>query len=132
MSDNPFVTVVTQQSFPTEVTQRSAAVPVLVDFWATWCKPCLETMPQLQKLYSAYSAKGFEILGVWNSHSTLNHSDFMPSHFVSESYYDSLLMLLTSLRRIQLLNKCLNPQRLVYSASLQGDFLSGTPSEAKK
>jgi len=48
-----------------------------------------------------------EILGVWKSHSTLNHSDFMPSHFVSESYYDSLLMLLTSLRRIQLLNKCL-------------------------
>ena len=37
---------------------------VLVDFWATWCKPCLETMPRLQKLYSAYSAKGFEILGV--------------------------------------------------------------------
>jgi thiol-disulfide isomerase/thioredoxin len=37
---------------------------VLVDFWATWCKPCLETMPQLQKLYSAYSTKGFEILGV--------------------------------------------------------------------
>ncbi len=73
-----------------------------------------------------------KILGVWKSHSTLNHSDFMPSHFVSESYYDSLSMLLTSLRRIQLLNKCLNPQRLVYSASLRGDFLSGTPSEAKK
>ena len=42
--------------------------------------------------------KKFEILGVWNSHSTLNHSDFMPSHIVSESYSDSLLMLLTSLR----------------------------------
>ena len=37
---------------------------VLVDFWATWCKPCLETMPRLQKLYSAYSARGFEVLGV--------------------------------------------------------------------
>ena len=37
---------------------------VLVDFWATWCKPCLETMPQLQKLYNAYSDKGLEVLGV--------------------------------------------------------------------
>ena len=66
--------------------------------------------------------KPFHIESLW----------FLPSHFVSESYYDSLSMLLTSLRRIQLLNKCLNPQRLVYSASLRGDFLSGTPSEAKK
>ena len=37
---------------------------VLVDFWATWCEPCLETMPRLQKLYSAYSAKGFNVWGV--------------------------------------------------------------------
>lgn len=37
---------------------------VLVDFWATWCKPCLETMPKLQNLYRIYSDKGFEVLGV--------------------------------------------------------------------
>ena len=37
---------------------------VLVDFWATWCKPCLETMPRLQKLYSAYSGKGFDVWGL--------------------------------------------------------------------
>ncbi len=37
---------------------------VLVDFWATWCKPCLETMPRLQQLYNAWSGKGVEVLGV--------------------------------------------------------------------
>ena len=37
---------------------------VLVDFWATWCKPCLETMPRLQKLYNVYSDRGLDVLGV--------------------------------------------------------------------
>ena len=37
---------------------------VLVDFWATWCKPCLEIMPRLQKLHSTYAERGFEVLGV--------------------------------------------------------------------
>ena len=37
---------------------------VLVDFWATWCEPCLETMPRLQELYSAYSDRDFDVMGV--------------------------------------------------------------------
>ena len=37
---------------------------VLIDFWATWCEPCLETMPRLQELYSTYSDKGFDAWGV--------------------------------------------------------------------
>lgn len=37
---------------------------VLVDFWATWCDPCLESIPDLIKLHKAYSAKGFTVLGV--------------------------------------------------------------------
>ncbi len=37
---------------------------VLVLYWATWCKPCLEDLPQIKALYKEYRAKGFEILGV--------------------------------------------------------------------
>lgn len=37
---------------------------VLVDFWATWCKPCVEELPNLQKLYEDYHKHGFEILGI--------------------------------------------------------------------
>ena len=37
---------------------------VLVDFWATFCKPCLRAMPDLDTLYRARKARGFVVLGV--------------------------------------------------------------------
>lgn len=37
---------------------------VLVDFWASWCKPCREEMPLLQKLSAKYGDKGFVVVGV--------------------------------------------------------------------
>lgn len=37
---------------------------VLLDFWATWCAPCVETIPLLQQLYQKYALQGFEILGI--------------------------------------------------------------------
>jgi thiol-disulfide isomerase/thioredoxin len=37
---------------------------VLVDFWASWCAPCRESMPVLEKLSKSYKEKGFVVLGV--------------------------------------------------------------------
>lgn len=37
---------------------------VLIDFWATWCGPCMLEMPNVQKAYQKYGSKGFEVIGV--------------------------------------------------------------------
>ncbi|MNE41173.1 Thiol-disulfide oxidoreductase ResA [compost metagenome] len=37
---------------------------VLIDFWASWCVPCIKSMPHLKELQAKYKDKGFEIIGV--------------------------------------------------------------------
>jgi cytochrome c biogenesis protein CcmG/thiol:disulfide interchange protein DsbE len=37
---------------------------ILLNIWATWCVPCREEMPSMQRLYEAFEGKDFEILAV--------------------------------------------------------------------
>lgn len=37
---------------------------ILIDFWATWCVPCIEEIPNVQKAYERFHDQGFEVIGI--------------------------------------------------------------------
>lgn len=41
-----------------------AGKPVILNFWASWCVPCREEMPALQRIYEQYNPDGLVVLGI--------------------------------------------------------------------
>lgn len=57
MAASPHVVDVTIETFEREIIERSNQVPVVIDFWAPWCQPCLQLKPILEKLANEYQGK---------------------------------------------------------------------------
>jgi peroxiredoxin len=64
--------------------------PVLLDFWALWCVPCLKEMPQLQKLAEQYRKSDLTVIAV-NQDSPSDQSKVKP--FVKQKRYDFVIVL---------------------------------------
>ncbi len=55
MADN--VAAVTDQSFQADVLDASKSTPVMVDFWASWCRPCLVLAPTVGEIATQFAGK---------------------------------------------------------------------------
>jgi peroxiredoxin len=72
---------------------------VLIDFWATWCAPCVSELPRVQTAYAKYHDAGFEVVGVSLDETKAAVQDFVRT------------------RKL--------PWRQIHNASCGGDFVEG-------
>lgn len=54
--------------------------PIVVNFWASWCGPCVHEMPYIQGVYDEWSAKGLVLLGINIGESPSKARQFMDSN----------------------------------------------------
>ncbi len=52
---------VTSSNYPLD---NLAGRPYLIEFWAMWCRPCVDNIPHINDLYGQYSPKGLRIIGL--------------------------------------------------------------------
>jgi thiol-disulfide isomerase/thioredoxin len=57
------ITLIDAAAFDAELGSREGRV-VLVNFWATWCRPCLEEIPALMQLERELGEQGFDLVAV--------------------------------------------------------------------
>jgi cytochrome c biogenesis protein CcmG/thiol:disulfide interchange protein DsbE len=62
---------------------------VLLDFWATWCGPCRDSMPEIQAMWDKYHSKGLEVVSISNEDRATLLAFHKSSPFTYPVYLDS-------------------------------------------
>ena len=98
--------------------------PVLINFWASWCKPCQSEMPAMEAMYRKYESDGFVILAVnaTNQDSINAVEEFVASNNLSFPVLLDTKGEINQLYRVQALPTSffINPQGLIEDIVIGG------------
>lgn len=108
---------------------------ILVDFWASWCRPCREESPNLVKLYNRYKTYGFDILSVslddnreaWTK--AINDDGLLWNHVSDLKKWNSSVVEQYSIEGIPF-TLLLNKDGMIIGKNLRGEALSKRVEEA--
>ncbi|RYG68523.1 redoxin domain-containing protein [bacterium] len=53
---------------------------LLIDFWATWCSPCVAALPEVEKVYKKYHAKGLQVVSISLDEEKSDLTSFLKKH----------------------------------------------------
>jgi len=77
---NPPTKTFKERTFPVKKLAYLHGRVVLLDFWATWCTPCVAKLPSVQKLHEEYADRGLVVVAVHSAHNADQMDTFLQKH----------------------------------------------------